>query len=195
MSTPGLLPPERRTPTGWAARWALVRLFWQRDVVERGKEPELLLTLAFLLGFGGVRFVTHSIRNDWLPMFDNVTAGGVHIHHMVPGMLLVLVAGYLGLVMGENRPVRLLSALFGVGAALVLDEFALWLRLADVYWTPEGRQSIEAVIVATALGILYLAGMDFLRHVGQLLIGRIRPRRPPAPSAETTTQRSGSTPP
>jgi hypothetical protein len=189
------MPPEQRPRTGWAGRWALVRTFWQRDVVDRGKEPELLLIVAFLLGFGAVRFITHSIRNDWLPIFGNVSAGGVHIHHMVPGMLLVLVAGYFGLVMGDNRPVRLLSVLFGIGAALVLDEFALWLMLADVYWTEEGRRSIEAVIVAVALGTLYVAGWDFLRHVGQILVGRIRPRRPPAPGGETSGQRRGGTAP
>ena len=141
MSTPDLIPTERRAHVGWRGRWALVQAFWQSDVVERGKEPELLLTLAFLLGFGAVRFITHSIRNDWLPIFGNVTAGGMHIHHMVPGMLIVLVAGYFGLVMGDNRPVRLLSVLFGIGAALVLDEFALWLRLADVYWTPRATRA------------------------------------------------------
>jgi hypothetical protein len=190
-----LIPREQRARVGWRGRWALVRAFWQTDIVERGKEPELLLTLAFLLGFGGVRFITHSIRNDWLPIFGNVTAGGMHIHHMVPGMLIVLVAGYFGLVMGDNRPVRLLSILFGIGAALVLDEFALWLRLADVYWSPEGHQSIEAVMVATALGIVYLAGLDFLRHVTWLLIGRIRPRRPPVPANEPMDQQRRVTPP
>lgn len=199
MSTPGLVPPEHRPRVGWAGRWALVRTFWQTDVVERGKEPELLVMLAFLLSFGAVRFVTYSIRYDWLPIFGNVSAGGVRIHHMVPGMLLALAAGYFGLVMGDNRPVRLLSVLFGIGAALVLDEFALWLLLADVYWSPEGRQGIEAVVVAIALGIVYLAGLDFLRHVGLLLIGRIRPRRPPAPSTAASNEaggpRSGSTPP
>jgi len=195
VSTPGLIPPEERTRVGWAGRWALVRAFWQTDIVARGKEPELLVTVAFLLSFGAVRFVTHSIRNDWLPIFGNVTAAGIHVHHMVPGMLLVLVAGYFGLVMGENRPVRLLSVLFGVGAALVLDEFALWLRLADVYWSPEGRQSIEAVIVASALGIVYLAGLDFLRHVTWLLVGRIRPHRPAAPAREPDSPRSRSSSP
>ncbi|HEY7060570.1 MAG TPA: hypothetical protein VII06_03755 [Chloroflexota bacterium] len=183
MSGSGQAPPDERARVGWAGRWMLVRAFWQADIVARGKEPELLLTLAFLLSFGAVRFITYSIKNDWLPIFGNVTTAGMHIHHMVPGMLLVLVAGYFGLVMGENRPTRLLSVLFGVGTALVLDEFALWLRLADVYWRPEGRESIEAVIVAVALGVLYLAGWDFLRHVGWLLVGRLRRLPPPAHSA------------
>jgi hypothetical protein len=190
VSVPGSTAPGQRPHVGWAGRWAIVRTFWQTDIVERGKEPELLVTVSFLLGFGAVRLITHSIRNDWLPFFGNVSAGGVHIHHMVPGMLLVLATGYFGLVMGDNRPVRLLSVLFGLGAALVLDEFALWLMLADVYWTPEGRQSIEAVVVATALGIVYLAGLDFLRHLGLLLIGRIRPRRPPPPAPPATNEGS-----
>ena len=50
---------------------------------------------------------------------------------------------------------RLLSILYGVGAALTLDEFALWLNLRDVYWSPEGRASIDMVIL---FGSLLAAG-------------------------------------
>ena len=177
MATPVQAPPPTRP-----SRWAIIRAFYAQDIVARGKEPELLITLAFLLTFGAVRFVTYSIKYQWLPVFGNVVVGDdLHIHHMVPGMILVLVSGYLGLAMGDRRPVRLLAVLFGVGAALVLDEFALWLRLEDVYWQPEGRQSIDMVIIATGLSILYLLELNFFRHVARALVGRIRRPRQPAP--------------
>ena len=165
------------------SRWALARAFYAEDIVARGKEPELLLTLAFLLTFAAVRFVTYSIKYGWMPLFQNVTAGGVHVHHMFPGMLLVLVTGYLGLAMSDKRPMRLLAVLFGVGAALVLDEFALWLRLADVYWEPQGRESIDAVIVASVLLILYLLEFHFWRHLARIVAGRIRRIDLPGPEA------------
>ena len=167
--------PQKR-PTR-RATWALIRAFYATDIVARGKEPELFLTVAFLLTFAAVRLIAYSIKYDWTPVFRNVQAGDVHIHHMVPGMILVLVSGYLGLAMGMRRPTRLLAVLFGIGAALVLDEFALWLRLEDVYWQPQGRESIDAVIVATVLTILYLLELAFWRHLARAVLRRILWRR------------------
>ena len=148
-----------------------VRAAYDSAIVATGKEPAFLLTLAFLATFGIVRLITYSIRQERLPFFHNVTTkSGLHIHHMVPGMLLVLASGYLGLVLTVRRPVDLLAILFGIGAALVLDEFALWLRLADVYWEPQGRESIDAVILAGGIGILYLLGADFWPHLIEALL-------------------------
>jgi hypothetical protein len=89
-------------------------------------------------------------------------------------MLLVLSSGYLGLVLTQDRPARLLAVLFGIGTALVLDEFALWLRLADVYWTPAGRESIDAVVLAGGIGVLYLLGLDFWPHLIAGVFGLLR---------------------
>jgi hypothetical protein len=169
-------------------RWAHVQVAYQEGIVDRQKEPAFLLTLAFLLTFAVVRLITHSIKNGWLPFLHNVDAGGVHVHHMVPGMLLVLLAGYLSIVLGERRPTRLLAVLFGVGAALVLDEFALWLRLADVYWEPQGRESVDAVIIFGALGTLYILGADFWPHLLHALAGRLHHA---AASAAGTEQPGG----
>jgi hypothetical protein len=152
-----------------------VRAAYASAIVATGKEPAFLLTLAFLATFGIVRLITYSIRHERLPMFRNVTTkSGLHIHHMVPGMLLVLASGYLGLVLTAHRPVNLLAILFGIGAALVLDEFALWLRLADVYWEPQGRESIDAVVLAGGIGILYLLGLDFWPHLIEALLRPLR---------------------
>jgi hypothetical protein len=145
-----------------------------KDIVDAGKEPAFLLTLAFLLTFGTVRLITYSIRDQKLRIFHNVTTrSGLHIHHMVPGLVLAIVSGYLGIVLSVWRPTSLLAIVFGIGVALVLDEFAIFLRLADVYWEPEGRESIDAVVLAGGVSVLYLLGLDFWPHLVQALVGRL----------------------
>jgi hypothetical protein len=89
-----------------------------------------------------------------LVLLDGVELGGRHIHHLVWGILILLIVGYAWLAEAGSGSTptaifvsRLLAILYGVGAALTLDEFALWLNLADVYWSREGRESIDAVIL------------------------------------------------
>jgi len=128
--------------------------------VETGKQPELFLLLSFLLTFGFIRTSAHMIRAQvsWWP--GNVSIGGTHVHHLVWGILLVLAAGYVAIAISPGSPGReILAILFGVGAGLALDEFALWLNLEDVYWSTKGRASIDAVIVAGGIAGLVLVGL------------------------------------
>jgi hypothetical protein len=135
-----------------------------------------LSSLAFFLTFGIVRAITHAIRLDLGP-FHNVSAGGVHVHHLVWGILLLLGVGYLWLLQvgtGETAKAvwlsRLTSVLFGVAAALTLDEFALWLNLADVYFARQGRESIDAVLLFGGLLSVGVWGHPFFRALaGELL--------------------------
>jgi hypothetical protein len=115
------------------------------EVVDAGELPALLLLVAFGVTFGVTRFITHSIRSDRFSWLGNVEAGDTHIHHLVWGIALLLVAGLLGIAV--QPPLEVTAIVFGIGAALTLDEFALWLHLDDVYWSEQGRQSIDAVIV------------------------------------------------
>ncbi|WP_069386575.1 hypothetical protein [Cellulosimicrobium cellulans] len=86
-------------------------------------------------------------------LVGDVTIGGVHVHHQVWGILLVLLTGMLEFRYSPDSPwSEVLALLFGAGAALALDEFALWLYVDDVYWTPEGQRSIVAILVGGALG-------------------------------------------
>jgi hypothetical protein len=88
---------------------------------------------------------------------SDVYIGGVHVHHQVWGILLVLVSGLLEFRYSPRPPwAEVLAALFGTGAALTLDEFALWFNLDDVYWIKTGRKSIDAILVAGALGAVLL---------------------------------------
>ena len=122
-----------------------------------------------LLGFVGsyaiVRTITLRIRNrpkdeaDSGGAVKDVYIGGVHIHHQVWGILLVMVVGLLQFRFQPGPPWNeMLATLFGVGAALALDEFALWLHVDDVYWSEEGRKSIDAVMIAVVAGLALLVG-------------------------------------
>ena len=118
------------------------------------------LLAAFLLTFLTTRFVTQAIQRGRGP-FRNASVGGVHLHHEVYGIFLMLGAGTLEFTYQPGPPwVEVLAVLFGVGAALTLDEFALWLRLSDVYWSSQGRSSVDAVLVASVVGFLLLLGFN-----------------------------------
>jgi lysyl-tRNA synthetase, class II len=112
----------------------------------------LILLGCMLLSFGFIRFSTRMIRAEvsWWP--GNVTPGGVHIHHLVFGIVLMMVAGFGAFAVQPDSPwFEILAGLFGVGMGLTLDEFALWLYLEDVYWAEEGRRSVDAVIFAAII--------------------------------------------
>src|SRR5271169_1538237 len=126
-------------------------------IPDRPRRRLFVATVSFFLTFAGVRGVVYCITHQ-IPPFHFVIAGGRHIHHLVFGIIILLVVGYawlaeigVGTSASSILASRLLSILYGVGAALTLDEFALWLNLKDVYWSPEGRSSIDAIILFGAL--------------------------------------------
>lgn len=129
---------------------------YESHIYDAGREPAFLMLVAFILTLAGTRFYTRMARvRGW----GSAIVGDVHVHHLVPGLVLSLVAGSLALVL-EPREfwVAFLAAVFGAGAALVLDEFAMLLHLDDVYWTTEGRLSIDACLAAIAfIGLALLA--------------------------------------
>jgi hypothetical protein len=130
----------------------------QRNIIEPGKLPLLLALTAFVLTFLVTRSIVRLIRAGKGP-FGNVRAGGLHIHHVVPGVVLTVAGGFGAVAGGSHGFGAALSAvLFGMGAGLVLDEFALILHLDDVYWSEAGRQSVEVVVLTAALVGLLLVG-------------------------------------
>jgi hypothetical protein len=129
---------------------------YREVVVDEGTQPLLFMLVAFGITFGITRFITHSIRSHRFSWLGNVEAGDTHIHHLVWGICLLLVAGILAIVV--QPPLEVVAVVFGIGAALTLDEFALWLHLDDVYWSEQGRQSIDAVIVFTIVTGFMLVG-------------------------------------
>ncbi len=115
----------------------------------------------FLLSFLFIRTSARLIRSPkvtWWPGSVK-TASGLHLHHVVWGIFLLLISGFLGFVIPTKSPeTEILGGIFGVGAGLTMDEFALWIYLDDVYWAEEGRTSFRAVVVVLLLGGLVLTG-------------------------------------
>ncbi|KEF07701.1 MULTISPECIES: hypothetical protein [Streptomyces] len=132
--------------------------WWFRNIIEPGKLPLLLALVSFVLTFAVTRVITRLIRAGKGP-FRNISPGGLHIHHVVPGVVLMVIGGFTALAGGRHGyGAGIAAVLFGMGVGLVLDEFALILHLDDVYWSEQGTKSVEIVIVTAALVALILGG-------------------------------------
>jgi hypothetical protein len=143
--------------------WDDITGAYDKQIQVPGKEIHFLVLVAFVCSFGFIRGSAHMIRAQvsWWP--GNVqTKGGTHVHHLVWGILLLLCTGYVGLATDIETPwLELVAIGFGIGMGLTMDEFALWLNLEDVYWQEKGRQSIDAVVITTALLVIALLGLQF----------------------------------
>lgn len=140
-----------------------MRHWFQAEILDEGRLPLLSFLLGFVLAFLFIRVSVRLIRAQvrWWP--GNITPGGLHVHHMVFGVVTMVIAGG-GLISTYEDASRItgvvLAALFGIGAALTLDEFALLFYLHDVYWEEQGRVSIDAVFVAIAVTGMLLVGLQ-----------------------------------
>jgi hypothetical protein len=134
----------------------------QHFLDDRGQRAGFVLLGAFLAAFLFIRTSARLIRSpkvSWWPGSVK-TKSGLHLHHLVWGIVLLLSAGFLNFVLKPASPwSEVLAAAFGVGAGLTLDEFALWVHLEDVYWTQQGRISLDAVVVAALLGGMIVLGL------------------------------------
>jgi hypothetical protein len=132
-------------------------------LLEEPKRALVFLLLGFILSFMTVRLATRRARageRDGQRGGSLVTPGGLHVHHSVFGIVGMIVFGILEFAMQPSTPLlEFFAFAFGAGAALTLDEFALILHLEDVYWTGEGRQSIDAVILGGTFMTLLLTGL------------------------------------
>jgi len=139
-------------------------------IPDRPRRRMFLSSVAFLITFVGIRILVHLVVTHE-GHFQWVMVRGHHVHHLVWGILILLAVGY-GWLMDVGRshsPTsiflgRLMAVSYGVGAALTLDEFALWLNLEpDAYWTREGRLSIDAVVFFGAALAVGAWGAPFFR--------------------------------
>jgi hypothetical protein len=123
-----------------------------------GAGTAVIVLVAFLLSFLAIRTSARLTRSvSWWP--GGVQAGGVHVHHLVWGICLMLLCGFLSFAVPLQAPWWHLVAIgFGVGAGFTMDEFALWVRLQDVYWSEEGRISFDAVVSSCAFAVLVVVG-------------------------------------
>lgn len=148
-------------------------------IPDRPRRRMFIASLSFLFTFIGVRLLVRLVMHNEGP-FQWVVVGGRHIHHLVWGILILLLVGYGWLLdLGRSHsPLsiffsRLMSVSYGVGAALTLDEFALWLNLEpNLYWSHSGRLSIDAVILFGSLLAVGAGGAPFFRALQRMWIKR-----------------------
>lgn len=146
-------------PTG-----SFISDFWLNQVVGEHRDGIFLVLAGFILSFAFIRMSTRLMRSPrvpWWPGSVKVGEGGVHLHHLVFGIVAMMVAGAIGFASSGNNPwFDISAALFGIGAGLTIDEFALWVYLDDVYWSEEGRKSVDATVIAAAGMGLLLFGFE-----------------------------------
>lgn len=136
--------------------------FWENHLVAHDRQGVFLVLVGFVGSFAFIRMSTRLIRKEvsWWP--GNIESdGGVHVHHLVFGIVTMMVAGTFGFAaLGHSPYVEICAFFFGIGAGLTIDEFALWVYLEDVYWAEEGRSSIDATVLAAALIFLVVLGAN-----------------------------------
>jgi len=137
--------------------------FWNDQILANEKQGLFLVLVGFILSFAFIRMSTRLMRSPRVPWWPGsvVSDGGVHLHHLVFGIVTMMIAGTLGLAaLGDSPYTEICAFFFGIGAGLTIDEFALWVYLDDVYWAEEGRASIDATVIAAAGMMLILLGLS-----------------------------------
>jgi hypothetical protein len=136
--------------------------FWENHLVAHDRQGVFLVLVGFVGSFAFIRMSTRLIRKEvsWWP--GNIESeSGVHVHHLVFGIVTMMVAGTLGFAaLGHSPYAEICAFFFGVGAGLTIDEFALWVYLEDVYWAKEGRSSVDATVLAASLIFLVVLGAN-----------------------------------
>jgi hypothetical protein len=146
--------------------------FWNDQILAEEKQGLFLVLAGFILSFAFIRMSTRLMRSPRVPWWPGsvVSESGVHLHHLVFGIVTMMISGAVGFtVLGDGPWAEICALAFGIGAGLTIDEFALWIYLDDVYWAEEGRVSIDAtVIAAAAMGLILLGFTPFSFETGSL---------------------------
>lgn len=142
---------------------SFVSELWNEHILANNRQGVFLVLVGFILSFAFIRMSTRLMRSPKVPWWPGsvVSDSGVHLHHLVFGIVTMMIAGTLGFAAhGESPYAEICGFLFGVGAGLTIDEFALWVYLDDVYWAEEGRSSIDATVIAAAAMALVVMGVN-----------------------------------
>lgn len=157
-----------------------VAALFHQGIPDRPKRRLFLAALGFFVTFAVARTLAY-VNYHHIGPFHDIYIGGRHVHHLVWGILLLLGVGFGWLVEAGSGSAessifvgRLMSFLYGAGAALTLDEFALWLNLEDVYWSREGRESVDAIILFGALLLIAIWGRGFLKAIARELVWPVK---------------------
>ena len=136
--------------------------FWNDQLVEHDRQWLFLVLVGFVGSFAFIRMSTRLMRSPRAPWWPGsiVSEGGVHVHHLVFGIVMMMVAGTISFAGFAVSPIyEICAVFFGIGIGLTIDEFALWVHLDDVYWAEDGRRSIDATMIAAAGLVLILLGV------------------------------------
>lgn len=139
--------------------------FWYDQLVENNQQAVFLMLVGFLGSFIFIRISTRIMRSgsvSWWPG-SVVSEAGVHVHHLVFGIVTMMAAGTAALAtLGYSPWFEVFALIFGIGVGLTIDEFALWVHLDDVYWAEEGRRSIDATVIAVlCIALLMFGGRPY----------------------------------
>jgi lysyl-tRNA synthetase class 2 len=138
--------------------------FWEHQLVDHGRQYLFLVFVGFIGAFGFIRLSARLMRSPRVPWWPGsvVSEGGVHLHHLVWGITMMMVAGVISFsLLASGWWYEVCAVVFGVGMGLTIDEFALWIYLDDVYWSREGRSSIDASVIALAfMGLILVGGFS-----------------------------------
>ncbi|MCG3160741.1 MAG: hypothetical protein JMDDDDMK_01816 [Acidobacteria bacterium] len=184
-----LLAPFFLLLLAWLALRRRLGELYSRHFENPRRERLFLSAISFLVTFSAARTVASAVHREAID-FRGVFIGTTHVHHLVFGILILLLVGYLWLIQigtGIEKPLiispksrrwlsRITAVLYGIGSALTLDEFALWFNLANVYWEREGRKSIDAVILFLTILSISLWGGAFFRSLFRLLFRGLKVR-------------------
>lgn len=146
--------------------------FWNDQILAEEKQGVFLVLVGFVLSFAFIRMSTRLMRSPRVPWWPGsvVSESGVHVHHLVFGIVTMMLAGTVGFtVLGDSPYAEICAFAFGIGAGLTIDEFALWVYLEDVYWAEEGRVSIDATVIAAAvMGLIVLGFAPLTFETGSI---------------------------
>jgi hypothetical protein len=160
--------PERSARPG-KRRWARLRHEWNTRL-QPAEQATVLAWASFTLTFVGLRGLTHWIRAGHGPEGGGVNLGGKHFHHYNIGILLLSTVAAVGLRGTEQQRRHPAAAVaFGSANAMIVDELALLLDLEDVYWSTDGRESVDAALGLIAVGATLAAGIPFWPHAHRAL--------------------------
>lgn len=146
-------------PTGF-----FISHFWEHQLVDHGRQYLFLVFVGFIGSFGFIRLSARLMRSPRVPWWPGsvVSESGLHLHHLVFGITMMMVAGVISFsLLASGWWYEVCAFVFGVGMGLTIDEFALWIYLDDVYWSREGRSSIDASVIAIAfMGLILVGGFS-----------------------------------
>ncbi len=161
-------------PSAFAVSASILADFWNDQLVEHNRQALFLVLVGFLGSFVFIRISTRLMRSPKVPWWPGsiVSESGVHLHHLVFGIVTMMTAGTLGFVLVDYSPwFELCAFAFGIGVGLTIDEFALWVHLDDVYWAEEGRRSIDATVVAgLCMALIFFGVRPFEVETGSVEI-------------------------